>query len=88
MITHDISTRPTTPPPTLASLQNAPQEHLPKPSRVRTTCVNASNHAKLEGILSQDLWVMLYDTYYGRKPLFYSDVLSQADNIKLGAVGR
>ena len=27
-------------------------------------------HAKLEGNPIQEPWVVLYDTYYGRKPLF------------------
>ena len=67
---YDVLIRPTTCRPTLAILNNALQIHLAKPSCVRTTCVNASYHAKLEGISSQDPWIVSYDTYYGSKPLF------------------
>ncbi|EXB27047.1 hypothetical protein L484_007392 [Morus notabilis] len=44
--------------------------HLPKPNLVDATCLNCKNHAKLEGITIKDPFVVLYDTYYGRVPLF------------------
>ena len=71
---YDVLIRPTTPRPTLATLYNAPQVHLTKPSYVRTTCVNASYHAKLD---------MIHTT--GGNCSLISGTLNQADDIKLGA---
>ena len=71
---------PTPPPPT--SYQAYPH----KPSHVERTCQNFSNQAKLEDIKKQDPFVVLYDTYYGRKPLFDERLSkSQADDFKSSA---
>ena len=77
---------PTPPPPTLASFFHSYQAYSQKPSRVERTCQNFSNHAKLEGIKNQDPFVVLYDTYYGRQPLFDERFSkSQADDFKSSA---
>ena len=73
-------------PPTLASFLWAHQSYLPKPNHVEITCKILPYHAKLEGIHNQDPYVVLYDTYYGRTPLFdecFSN--SQADDYKSSA---
>ncbi|XP_073057724.1 uncharacterized protein [Primulina eburnea] len=40
------------------------------PSVVGATSLQCQYHAKLEGTHNQDPYVISYDTYYGRKPLF------------------
>ncbi|EXC31214.1 hypothetical protein L484_005639 [Morus notabilis] len=44
--------------------------HQSKRSRVGTMSRILPNHAKLEGIHNLDPYIVLYDTYCGRKPLF------------------
>lgn len=46
------------------------QAHQPKRSYVGTTSQIHPNHAKLEGIVNLDQYIVLYDTYYGQKLLF------------------
>ena len=69
--------------PSMRSSYRANQSKL---SQVEATSRNFSNHAKLEGILNQDPYVMLYDIYYGRQPLFDERFSkSQADDFKSSA---
>lgn len=49
-------------------LKSFPQAHHKKSNPVGCTC-QFFDHAKLEGTLNQDPYVMLYDIYYGRRPL-------------------
>ena len=46
------------------------QEQREKESHVESTSYKCNHPAKLEGNSTQEPWVVLYDTYYGRKPLF------------------
>ena len=41
-----------------------------KMSHVESTCQKLYHYVKLDGNPIQEPWVVLYDTYYGRKPLF------------------
>ncbi|EXB65627.1 hypothetical protein L484_025894 [Morus notabilis] len=61
---------PATPLPSRAPFFHANQVHMPAPSQVEQIIQKLPNLAKLEGVKNQDPYVMLYDTYYGRKPLF------------------
>ena len=59
------------PPPTsLTPFILAQQTPALEPSRVEHTCRLHPYLAKLEGVQNQDPFDMLYDTYYGRTPLF------------------
>ncbi|EXC13347.1 hypothetical protein L484_012775 [Morus notabilis] len=61
---------PATPPPSRAPFFHANQAHMPAPSRVEQMSRKLPNLAKLKGVKNQNPYVVLYDTYYGRKPLF------------------
>ncbi|EXB50356.1 hypothetical protein L484_007926 [Morus notabilis] len=61
---------PATPPPSRAPFFRANQAHMSAPSRVEQMSQKPPNLAKLEGVTNQDPYVVLYDTYYGRKLLF------------------
>ena len=61
---------PATPPPSRAPFFHANKAHMPTPSQVEQIVRKSPNLAKLEGVKNQDPYVVLYDTYYGRKPLF------------------
>ena len=61
---------PAIPPPSRAPFFLANQAHMPAPSQVEQMVRKPPNLAKLEGVKNQDPYVVLYDTYYGRKPLF------------------
>ena len=61
---------PPTPPRALTSYLGVHHAHAPKSSQVELTYHIFPHLAKLEGIHNQDPFVVFYDTYYGRKPLF------------------
>ena len=61
---------PTSSLPTLKALFEPQQPCAQKMSHVGRTCQKLYYHAKLEGNQIQEPWVVFYDTYYGRKPLF------------------
>ncbi|EXB60661.1 hypothetical protein L484_016015 [Morus notabilis] len=69
---------PATPPPSQAPFFRANQAHMPAPSRVEQMSRKLPNLTKLEGVKNQDPYIVLYDMYYGRKPLF--DELAQHTN--------
>ena len=61
---------PTPPLPTPKAIIHAQQPCEENWSLVGSTCYKRNYHAKLEGTSIQEPWVVLYDTFYGRKPLF------------------
>ncbi|PON66380.1 hypothetical protein PanWU01x14_110350 [Parasponia andersonii] len=68
---------PKPPLPPLAPFIQAHQIHVPELRQVEGMCQLLRYITKLEGIQKQDLFVVLYDTYYGQKLLF--DELHQYD---------
>ncbi|EXC26858.1 hypothetical protein L484_016076 [Morus notabilis] len=61
---------PATPPPSRVPFFHVNQAHMPAPSRVEQMSRKLPNLTKHEGGKNQNPYVVLYDTYYGRKPLF------------------
>ena len=57
-------------PPSFRPYYEASQAHTFKRSSLAHTFIIKLNFAKLEGVYNLEPWDVLYDTYYGRKPLF------------------
>ena len=61
---------PAPPPPSFAPYFEASQAYPSNRSSLAHMFFIKTNLAKLEGVYNRDPWDVLYDTYYGRKPLF------------------
>ena len=61
---------PAPPPPSFGPYFEASQAYPSKRSSLARMFFIKTNLAKLEGVYNRDPWGVLYDTYYGRKPLF------------------
>ena len=61
------------------------QAHHSKTNQVRARCQSFLNDAKLEDIHKEDRYIVLFDTYYWRKPLFEADQY-QVDDVKSSAL--
>ena len=61
---------PAPPPSSFAPYFEASQAYPSNRSSLAHMFFIKTNLAKLEGVYNRDPWGVLYDTYYGRKPLF------------------
>ena len=57
-------------PPSFEPYFEASQAHYSNRSSLAQMFFIKTNLAKLDGVYNRDPWGVLYDTYYGRKPLF------------------
>ena len=61
---------PVPPPPSFGPYFEASYAHQSKWNPLAQMSRLEPYLAKLEGVYNRDLWDVLYDTYYGRRPLF------------------